>query len=142
MTYNQINNLIKNLLLSHPMIKEVMQNTPNEWLGYNKQPDLPVACFYSDSGTFGVGRDYAYSFKLWILDKSGIEGEFELEVISDMHQICADIINSLRNNKDISIDDSIRFDAVSEKYEDYLSGVLIQFNINVTGEFNLCDFPN
>jgi len=124
------------------MIKEVRLNTPTEWLGYINQPVLPVACFYSDSGSINLGRDLQYSFKLWLIDKSGIEGEFEMEVISDMHQIACDIINSLRQNKDITIDDSIRFDAISEKYEDYLTGVLIQFNINVTGQFNLCDFPN
>jgi len=123
------------------MIKEVKQNTPQEWLGYNNQPVLPVACFYSANGSIDLGRDLIYNFKIWLLDKSGVEGEFEMEVISDMHQIACDIINALRQNKDLSVDDKIRFDGISEKFEDYLTGVEINFNIAVTGQFNLCDFP-
>lgn len=123
------------------MIKEVKQNTPQEWIGYNNQPLLPVACFFCSSGSIDVGRNLIYNFRIWLLDKSGIEGEFELDVISDMHQIACDIINSLRQNKDLNIDANIGFDAISEKFEDYLSGVEFNFNLEVTGQFNLCDFP-
>lgn len=118
-----------------------MLNTPKEWLGYNNQPLLPVACFYCNTGSIDYPRSLVYQFDLWLLDKSGVEGEFELEVISDMHQIANDVINSMRMDNQMTIDNEIKFDAISEKYEDYLSGVFVQFRISVTGQFNMCDFP-
>ena len=118
-----------------------MLNTPKEWLGYNQQPTLPVACFYCNQGEINYPRELVYQFDLWLLDKSGVEGEYELDVISDMHSIANDIINTLRMDSMMSIDTKVIFNAISEKYEDYLSGVFVQFNISVTGQFSMCDFP-
>jgi hypothetical protein len=78
---------------------------------------------------------------MWFLDKSGVEGEFEQEVISDQHSIANDIILALRRDMTISIDDNITWTAISEKFEDYLSGVTLTFNFQTNGEFSNCDFP-
>jgi hypothetical protein len=48
---------------------------------------------------------------------------------------------ALRQDRTISVDTNIRWDAISEKFEDYLSGVTLTFNISATGQFNNCDFP-
>lgn len=141
MTYNQIVTEIKTLLESHAMIHSVRFATPIEWLAWEGEPVLPVALFACNNGAMNVGRELTYSIQFWFLDKSGVEGEFETEVISDQHQIANDIVNSLRQNKDLSIDTQITWDAISEKFEDYLTGVNFTLNISTIGQFNACDFP-
>lgn len=141
MTYNQIITKITDLLTSNPIIKSVRFSTPTEWIGYVSMPTFPVALFNINNGQINAGRDLVYTIQFWFLDKSGVEGEFEQEVISDQHQIANDIIMALRQDRTLSIDTNIRWDAISEKFEDYLSGVTLTFNISVTGQFNNCDFP-
>ena len=142
MTYNQIIKKITTLLQSNPIIKTVKFATPTEWLGYVSMPVYPAALFFINNGQINTGRELSYSFQFWFLDKSGVEGEFEQEVISDQHQLANDIILALRQDQTISVDTNIRWDAISEKYEDYLSGVTLTFNISTTGQFNNCDFPS
>jgi hypothetical protein len=141
MTYNQVINKIQTLLESHPMINTARFDTPAEWLAYNEQPVYPAALFNINTGQLNAGRDMFFNIEFWFIDKSGVEGEFMQEVISDQHQIANDIVMSLRQDKDISVDTSITWTAISEKFEDYLSGVTLAFNISATGKFSNCDFP-
>ena len=141
MTYNQITTKIQALLQSHPMIKEVRFASPTEWLGWVSQPLLPVASYVMDRGNFNVGRELIYQLQFWFIDKSGVEGEFETEVVGNMHSDANDIVMALRQDRTISIDTSISWTAISEKFEDYLSGVTLTFNLTTVSEFNNCDFP-
>ncbi len=141
MTYNQIINRLQSLLGTHPMINAVRFATPTEWLAWNEEPLLPVTLFSIVTGNFNEGREITYQVQMWFLDKSGVEGEFETDVISDQHQIAGDIILSLRQDRTLVIDSNIVWNAVSEKFEDYLSGVNLTFTISTIGEFNACDFP-
>jgi hypothetical protein len=141
MTYNQVVKKIQTLLESHPMLKTVRFTTPTEWIGYEEQPVFPVANFFISTGQLNRGSDFFYQLEMWFLDKSGVEGEFEQEVISDQHSIANDIILALRRDMTISIDDNITWTALSEKFEDYLSGVTLSFNLQTNGEFSNCDFP-
>lgn len=141
MTYNQIVKKIQNLLESHPMLKEARFASPTEWIGYNSQPLFPVACYVMDVGNFNVGRELIYSIQFWFIDKSGVEGEFETEIVGNMHGVANDIVMSLRQDRFISIDTTINWTAVSEKFEDYLSGVTLTFNLTTVSDFNNCDFP-
>ena len=141
MTYNQIVNQVRTLLLTHPMINDVRFATPAEWLNWVNQPTFPVATYFISSGQLNKGRENVYSVQFWFLDKSGVEGEFETDVVSDQHQIANDIIMAYRQNKDLVIDDQITWNAISEKFEEYLSGVEFTMNISTTGKFNNCDFP-
>jgi hypothetical protein len=141
MTYNQIVTEVETILTSHAMIKDVRFATPVEWLAWESEPVLPVALYYIDQGNFNIGRELTFSVQFWFLDKSGVEGEFETEVTSDQHQIAGDIINLMRQKISYSIDDQIVWNALSEKFEDYLSGVTLTFTISTTGEFGACDVP-
>jgi hypothetical protein len=48
----------------------------------------------------------------------------------------------LRNGaNDFVIDDNIRFDVISEKFEDYLSGVQLTISLTSTSSFDGCDMP-
>ena len=142
MTYKQLATEITSLLESHAMIHTTKFATPIEWLNWDEQPVFPLASFSINSGSFNLGKQRQYDIQLWFIDKSGVEGEFETEVVNDMHQIAGDIISKLRNGaNDFVIDDNIRFDVISEKFEDYLSGVQLTLSLTSTSAFDGCDMP-
>ena len=124
------------------MIHTTKFATPIEWLNWDEQPVFPLASFSINSGSFNLGKQRQYDIQFWFIDKSGVEGEFETEVVNDMHQIAGDIISKLRNGaNDFVIDDNIRFDVISEKFEDYLSGVQLTLSLTSTSAFDGCDMP-
>ncbi len=142
MTYKQLVTEITSLLESHAMIHTTKFATPIEWLNWDDQPVFPLASFSINSGSFNLGKQRQYDIQFWFIDKSGVEGEFETEVVNDMHQIAGDIISKLRNGaNDFVIDDNIRFDVISEKFEDYLSGVQLTLSLTSTSAFDGCDMP-
>ena len=142
MTYNQLITTITSLLQSHAMIKSVNYATPKEWLLRNEQPVYPVALFSVNSGTLNIGREQIYNVQFFFLDKSGQEAEFENDVISDQVQTASDILSLIRTGrKNYAIDDNVSFNAISDKYEDYLAGVELTINISTQNEFTGCDVP-
>lgn len=142
MTYKQLVTLITNKLQSHAMIHTTKFATPIEWLNWDEQPVFPLASFSINSGSYNPGKQHSFDLQFWFIDKSGVEGEFETEVVNDMHQIAADIISYLRNGANsYIIDDNIRFDVISEKFEDYLSGVQLTLSLTTTSDFDSCDTP-
>jgi hypothetical protein len=142
MTYNQVINELQTILGNHPMITEVRYTTPLEWLNRDEVPKFPVACYMIDSGNYNLGKELIYTCQFWFLDKSGQEAEFETEVISDQHGIANDIVNLLRKSKIFTIDDSISWTAISEKFEDYISGINLTINISSISQFDYCDYPS
>lgn len=142
MTYNQVVSMLRSLLQSHAMIKTVKLNTPTEWLNRDEQPVLPVALFAINTGSLNRGREQVYNVEFWFLDKSGQEAEFETDVVSDQIQIAADITSTLRKeSNDFLIDDNVGFTVVSERFEDYLSGVNLTINLSTVSDFDACDMP-
>lgn len=142
MTYNQIVAEIRTLLESHAMLRSVKFATPTEWLNWEGVPDLPIALYAINAGSYIAGYQKMYTVELWILDKSGAEGEFETDVVSDAHGILHDIVNALNlSSRKYSIDMPIQWTAISDKYEDYLGGVTATINIYTNGQFSYCDFP-
>lgn len=142
MTYNQVVKEIQTLLESHKMIHTVKFSTPIEWLNWDNQPVFPLASFAINRGGFNAGREQTYLIEMWFLDKSGVESEFEIDVVSDMHSVAADIISTLRKGSNsYLIDSQISWDAVSEKFEDYLSGVYLTFNLSVVSAYDACSMP-
>jgi len=142
MTYNQVVTEVNNLLSNHAMIKTVKFASPVEWLNWDSQPVFPLACYAINSGQLNTGREQVYSINLWFLDKSGKESEFETEVTSDQHSILADIVSKMRSkSNEYVIDSNISWDAISEKFEDFLSGVQCTFNLSVVSQFDACNMP-
>jgi hypothetical protein len=142
MTYNQAVTEIETLLSSHKMIHEVRFASPTQWINFDSVPAFPVASYVINSGSINSGRELVYNIQFWFLDKSGVDGEFETEVTSNQHAIAYDIIASLRQDTRFVIDDQITWNAISEKFEDYLSGVELTINLSTIGAFGACDFPN
>ena len=142
MTYKQIVTQITNLLESHAMINTVKFASPTNWINWDNQPVFPCALFNINNGIFNNGREQVYTITFWFLDKSGVEGEFETEVTSDQHSIAADIVSTLRKQSNAwTIGDSINWDAVSEQFEEYLSGVTLSLNINIVSDYDACNMP-
>lgn len=142
MTYNQIVSSVRSLLESHAMIKTVKNELPTEWL---KKTEIvfPVCCFVINGGSFNKGRQQVYTLQMFFLDKSGQEvNEFEQEVISDQIGIAYDIVEMMRADKPYSIPDNIAFSTISDgKYEDYLAGCSLEFDIETQSDFDGCDAP-
>jgi hypothetical protein len=142
MTYNNLITTITDMLQSHAMIKTVKNCSPKEWLNKDDQPVFPICCFTVSSGTFNVGRQQIYNIQFFFLDKSGAEAEFEQDVISDQIGIAYDIVELIRGTKrDYTIEDSVSFNTISDKYEDYLAGVEFTTDITTTSDFDGCDVP-
>jgi hypothetical protein len=142
MTYNQVVTELQTILRNHAMIHEVKFVSPVEWLARDNQPTFPVACYTINNGGLNIGREQSYAVNLWLLDKSGVEAEFETEVTSDMHSILADIISKLRSqSQNYLIDDNVTWTALSDKYEDYLAGVTTTFNLSAVSAFDACNMP-
>lgn len=142
MTYNQVVKYIQDALESHPMISQVKYVTPVEWMNREEVAKYPFACYNIATGNFNLGNELIYTCQFWFLDKSGQEAEFETDVISDQHSIANDIVSKLRKDNTIVIDDSITWNAISEKFEDYISGVELTINISSISKFDYCDFPS
>ena len=124
------------------MIKSVRNATPREWLFANEQPVFPIACFAVNSGSLNVGREQVFSVTMWFLDKAGLEAEFEADVCSDQIQIAADIVSKLRNQiNPYLISTGINYNLVLDKFEDYLSGVELTFDMTTFSDFDSCDIP-
>lgn len=142
MTYNQLIRTLQSLLGSHAMINTVKNITPREWLQRDSQPVFPIATYSVNTGSLNVGAQQVYTVQFFFLDKSGLEAEYETEIISDQIQIASDIVNIMRiGSNDYFIDDNITFSAVSDKYEDYLAGVELTINITTQSDFSACDAP-
>lgn len=141
MTYNQVVKEIQEKLQSHPMLHEVMFGSPAIWLYNNQPPSFPSANFEINTGSLNIGREQIFTVNVWLLDKSGVDSEFEQEVTSDMHGIAYDFLQKLRNSLDYSISNTVTWNAISEKFEDYLSGVNFSFDFTVTRSYGNCDSP-
>ena len=137
MTRNQVVKTITEILSGNKMINSVIPNAPVNWIMWTEQPKFPNASFEIASGSYNIGRELVYNIEIWLLDKSGVDNEFEQDVSNDMHLIGADIINSLRQGfREYSIDPQVTWNKVEEKFEDYLTGVNFTFNLYIKNDFS------
>lgn len=143
MTYNQVVQEVKQILENHAMIKEVRFNTPIEWTNRDSVPELPVVLYSITRGSFIQSYQNEYNIEFWFLDKSGVEGEFETDVVSDMHTIAQDVVNALNlSSNKYSMSMPVSWNVVSDALtEDYLSGVTLNISITTSSQNTYCDFP-
>lgn len=143
MTRNEVITEITTILEANGMIESVIPNPPVNWLMWTEQPKFPNASFDIANGQYNSGRELVYTIEMWLLDKSGVDNEFEQSVSNNMHLIGADIINVLRQGfKKYSISSNVSWTKVEEKFEDYLTGVTFTFDLSVVNDFTACDVPN
>lgn len=125
------------------MIRTVKNELPSEWLK-KTEIEFPVCCFAINGGSFNKGREQVYSVQMFFLDKSGKEvNEYETEVISDQVGIAYDIVALMREgDRDFYIPDNIGYETISDgKYEDFLAGCTLNFDITTQSSFDGCDAP-
>lgn len=143
MTRNEVITEITTILQANKMIKSVIASPPVNWLYWNEQPEFPCASFDIANGQYNAGRELVYTIEMWLLDKSGVDNEFEYDVSNAMHLVGADVVNVLRQQfKQYSISTNVSWSKVEEKFEDYLTGVTFTFDLSVVNDYTACDVPN
>lgn len=142
MTYKQTKEAVQAILENHAMIKRVIFNSPLEWMFANEQPEFPICCFTINNGSFEKGYKN-FTLTIWFLDKSGKEGEFETDVVSDQVEIANDIVSLLRQSQKRSwlMDDNISFQVISDSFEDYLAGVQLDVTLKTIDNYDACSVP-
>jgi hypothetical protein len=68
MTYNQVVIELQTVISSHPMIKEVLFESPAAWLNSEAVPSFPSASYVINSGQLNAGREQVYTIDVWLLD--------------------------------------------------------------------------
>lgn len=142
MTYNEVKKKIENLLASHAMIRETRFCTATEWIKRNSNPELPVCCYSIFSGAFESGYKN-FNVKFLFLDKTGKDGEFEMDVVSDQIEIANDIVALMRESHvtGFEVEDSVSFDVLLAEFEDILSGCQMDVNIKTLNTLDTCIIP-
>ena len=95
MTYKQVKLKVQQILESHAMIKDRRFLTAKEWIKRNSDPLYPICCYSLLSGSFEPGYKN-FELTLLFLDQTGVDGEFELDVVSDQTEIANDIVSLLK----------------------------------------------
>lgn len=141
MTYKKLRNEITAILESHAQIKQVRFSSPLNWIFKNEFPEFPVACFNFETGDLEKGY-VNYNLRMWFIDKAGQDGEFDDDVISDQLEIAKDIFTLIRQShiRDWIAEDAT-FTVLSEKFEDFLSGVELSLTLKVFNNYDSCDIP-
>jgi len=142
MTYKQVKQNVQAILESHPMIRKVLFNTPTEWIYQEGSPDFPIALFSIDGGVLEPGYK-TFNLSFWFLDRSGMDGEFEVDIVSDQVEIANDIVAKLKQSwiNNWLIDENVSFDVIMEKFEDYLSGVKFTTTLKTANDYDTCAIP-
>lgn len=141
MTYKQVKIAVQTLLNSHPQINDVRFATAQEWLKTEGNNDYPVCCFAINNGNLEPGYK-VFSVQFWFMDLSGKDAEFELDVVSDQTEIANDIVGLLKGHtQPWEIDESISFQVLLHKFEDYLSGVQLTVNLKIANTYDTCISP-
>lgn len=142
MTYKQIKLAIQAVLQNHAMIKKVVFNTPNEWIFREENPEFPLCCFSMNAGVLEPGYK-TFDLQIWFLDRAGVDGEFEVDVVSDQLEIANDIAGLLKQSwvNDWLIEGDFIFEVLLEKFEDFLAGVKISATLKTVNNYDTCSVP-
>jgi hypothetical protein len=142
MTYKQVKEAVKTILESHAMIRDVRFATPTEWMKKETQPEYPVCCYAINTGSFEKGYKN-FTVQFWFLDLAGAEGEYDVDVVSDQTEIANDIVGLLKQShvRSWTIDETINFNCILQKFEDYISGVELTINLKTINKYDTCAIP-
>lgn len=142
MTYQKLTEELRLVLESHAQIRKVIFDTPQEWMFKGQKPDLPIACYRINSGSFEPGQKI-FNVDFWFLDKSGRDGEFDIEVSSDMTEVANDIVAMLKQShiRDWTVGENVQFSIINDSFEDYLSGCRLTVQIKTVNKYDACSIP-
>jgi hypothetical protein len=94
------------------------------------------------TGQFESGQKN-FDVRFLFLDKTGKDGEFEIDVVSDQTEIANDMV-ALINQTWIhqwTTDGTASFDVILGEFEDNLSGVEVSLTIKTPNAVDTCAIP-
>ena len=141
MTLNQIVQTITNLGNAHQQIKSVYFGDLMDYL--SRGTDNVYPSLYIDlSGGNVSERGVTLNFSLYFFDRMLHEETNETEVLSDMLEVCQDIIAQLRyNNFEFDEGLSATLSFFTEDTPDLLAGVRADITIELPYTANRCVVP-
>jgi hypothetical protein len=88
-----------------------------------------------------LAKQIEFRFSLYFMDRQLQETEGQ-EVLSDMTQVCGDIVAQLRNNTNLfDVSDTIALEFFTESDPDYLAGVRADVTLTLPLINDRCQVP-
>ena len=141
MTLNQIVATINNLATAHKQIKSVYFGDLADYLSRGTENVYP-SLYYDLTGGSVQERGVTLNFSLYFFDRMLPEDTNETEVLSDMLEVCQDIIAQLRYNNwefDEGLTATLTF--FTEDTPDLLAGVRADITLDLPYTANRCVIP-
>lgn len=141
MTLNQTVNKIKEIANAHQQIKSVYFGDFPDYLSKGSDNVYP-SLYFDVTGGQVLERSVVLNFSLYFFDRMLHEDTNETEILSDMLEICQDIIAQLRYNGfewDEGMNDTLTF--FTEDTPDLLAGVKVDITLDLPYISNRCQVP-
>lgn len=141
MTLNQVIRRIKAIAESHDQINTFFFGDADEF--YSSDIVFP-ACFLSMPSEIGGKGATTLSFSLFCLDRQIQGGNNELEVLSDMREVCLDLQAMFKYGGYVPswiANDDFTITYFNEKDEDYLAGCKLDFTLRLHNAADRCQVP-
>lgn len=142
MTLNQIVKQIKDLANAHQQIKSVYFGDLADYLSRGSDNEYP-SLYFDLTGGQVQERSVILNFSLYFFDRMLHEDTNETEVLSDMLEVCQDIIAQLRYNNfefDEGLNTTLTF--FTEDTPDLLAGVRADITLDIPYIANRCQVPS
>ena len=142
MTLNQVVQNINTLALAHKQIKSVYFGDLADYLSRGVDNIYP-SLYYDVTGSNIVDKALTLNFSLYFFDRMLPEDTNETEVLSDMLEVCQDILAQLRQNDwefDLGINVTISF--FTENTPDLLAGVRADISLELPFYADRCQVPS
>ena len=142
MTLNQVVQTINNLATAHKQIKSVYFGDLADYLSRGTENVYP-SLYYDLTGGNVAERGITLNFSLYFFDRMLPEDTNETEVLSDMLEVCQDIIAQLRYNNwefDEGLNASLTF--FTEDTPELLAGVRADITLELPFTANRCQVPS
>lgn len=142
MTLNNIVTTITNLANAHQQIKSVYFGDLADYLSRGSDNVYPSLYFDLTGGNIAE-KSLVLNFSLYFFDRMLHEETNETEVLSDMLEVCQDIIAQLRSQSfefDEGLSATLNF--FTEDTPDYLAGVRADITLDLPFLANRCVVPS
>lgn len=141
LTLNQVVATINNLATAHKQIKSVYFGDLADYLSRGTENVYP-SLYYDLTGGSVQERGVTLNFSLYFFDRMLPEDTNETEVLSDMLEVCQDIIAQLRYNNwefDEGLTATLTF--FTEDTPELLAGVRADITLELPFIANRCQVP-
>ena len=142
MTLNQIVAKINELALNHKQIKSVYFGDLADYMSRGVDNIYP-SLYYDVTGSNITERAININFSLYLFDWMLPEETNETEVLSDMLEVCQDIIAQLGHpNWEFDISPAVQISYFTENTPDLLAGVRADISLELPFLADRCQVPS